>query len=65
MTELKLSEIKGFLPKIMQNKIIADINLLEYVEAVVCPECRGKGYIDAYQNKCKSCSTGAVIRVKE
>lgn len=79
MKELKLGEIRGLLPEKMAisnskylgsgfNKCIDELtpkNLLDYVKAVVCPDCNGKGYIDAYQNKCTSCKTGAVIRVKE
>lgn len=38
-------------------------NLLDYVEAVVCPKCRADEY---FINTCDKCdSTGAVIRVKE
>ena len=56
------------------NRAIDDIstkNLLDYVEAVVCRECSGRGLVDAYQPhfaniRCGGCfGQGAVIRVKE
>lgn len=90
MNKLKLSNIKGLLPekplgeddsKLIDQfyvdqfyKKLSDKNLLDFVEARICPECKGKGqfkldrgeHYDVLIEDCPDCDgNGAIIKLKE